>query len=104
MGFEIDSSLSISFQYYYTFADNFVLKIGRSIVENPNIKIDPGFHTMFEIPCDPLRKLEPLIRGLHFAQMNGHIDVTKVISLQKRSKDISQIDLGECVKDEANAL
>jgi len=86
MGLEIHSFLPISFQYHYPFADNLILKIGRSVVENSYIEINPGFHPLFEGSSDLLGELEPLIRGQLSGQMDGHIDIMKSSRFRKDPK------------------
>jgi hypothetical protein len=104
MGLEIYPSLSISFQYNLPITDYLILKINRSVVEDSDVKIDPRLHSVFEITRDPLGELEPLIGRLFLRKMDGYIDITKIISLQKGSKDIGEVDIIKSRQDEANAL
>ena len=67
MGLIINSSLSVSFQYYYPFADYFILKIGRSIIEDSDVEINSGPDSLFKTPGRLLRELESLIGRLLFA-------------------------------------
>lgn len=83
MSLEIDSILLISFQYHYPIAYNLIRKIYRSIIENTNVEFNPGLHSFFQIPGNLPRKLEPFLWGFIFAQMNGYVNITKVVSLDK---------------------
>jgi hypothetical protein len=73
------------------------LKIVESIIKYPDIEIDPGRTACSRLLATFASQLEHLIWQLLFAQLDGHIDIMKAISLQKRSKDIRQVDLLESV-------
>lgn len=54
MGFIVNSSLPISLQYNYPFADYLILKIRRRIIKDPNVEIYSGFYPFFEMSCNSL--------------------------------------------------
>lgn len=70
---DISSSLrfdnTLIFQALARKADYLILKIGRSIIEDSDIEINPGMDSLFKTPGHLLRELEPLIGRLLFAQM-----------------------------------
>jgi len=83
MSLEIDSILLISFQYHYPIAYYPILKIYRRIIENTNVEFNSRLHSFFQTPRNPPRKLEPFIRSLLLAKMNGYVNIMKIIQLEK---------------------